>query len=63
MQEMKQSMQNELKNHQATIESQLKTVIERMQEDLAKEAKGLKKKLEVFETQTEALSSEQKELK
>ena len=63
MQEMKQSMQNELKNHQATIESQLKTVTERMQEDLAKEAKGLKKKSEVFETQTEALSSEQKELK
>ena len=63
MQEMKQSMQNELKNHQATIESQLKTVTERMQEDLAKEAKGLKKKFEVFETQTEALSSEQKELK
>ena len=63
MQEMKQSMQNELKNHQATIESQLKTVTERMQEDLAKEVKGLKKKFEVFETQTEALSSEQKELK
>jgi hypothetical protein len=63
MQEMKQSMQNELKNHQATIESQLKILTERMQEDLAKEAKGLKKKFEVFETQTEALSSEQKELK
>ena len=63
MQEMKQSMQNELKNHQATIESQLKTVTERMQEDLEKEAKGLNKKFEVFETQTEALSSEQKELK
>ena len=33
-----------------------------MQQDLAKEAKGLKKMFEVFETQTEALKSEQKEL-